>query len=128
LEGTGFSLADFAAKGFVEYVKDQISWDRKDGLKIKTPSGKIELTSSLLENAGIPSFPAYESMPSPPEGRFRLLTAGWPCIPMFQPKTICILNELFPKMSCGLTHRKRKPSGSKTEKESESPLHSAPAG
>ena len=46
--------------------KDQIFWDRKDGLKLKTPSKKIEFKSSLLENAGFPSFPAYEPVPALP--------------------------------------------------------------
>lgn len=72
LEGTGFTLEDFAAKGFVSYTGKQLFWDRKDGIKFKTPSGKIELVSSLLENAGFPSFPAYESVPPPGEGQFRL--------------------------------------------------------
>ncbi|MDM8548599.1 molybdopterin-dependent oxidoreductase [Desulfobacterales bacterium HSG2] len=73
LEGTGFTLEDFEAKGFVAYGKDQIFWDRKDGLKFKTPSGKIELRSSLLEDAGFESFPAYEPVPAPPENQFRLV-------------------------------------------------------
>jgi len=81
----------------VEYVKDQISWDRKDGLKINTPSGKIEFTSSLLENTGIPSFPAYESMPSPPEGRFRLLTGRLALHTHVSTQNNLYLNELFPE-------------------------------
>ena len=60
LEGTGFTLEDFDSQGFVAYTDKQILWDRKDGFKFKTPSGKIELVSSLLENAGFPSFPPYE--------------------------------------------------------------------
>ena len=74
LEGTGFSREDFNAKGFVAYGKKQIFWDRKEGIKFKTPSGKIEFTSSLMEDAGFESFPDYEAMPSPPEGQFRLTT------------------------------------------------------
>ena len=73
LEGTGFTMDDFDAKGFVAYGKKQIFWDRKDGINFKTPSGKIEFKSSLLENAGFESFPAYEHMPSPPKGQFRLV-------------------------------------------------------
>ena len=45
----------------------------KEGLKFKTPSGKIEFKSSLLENAGFESFPAYEPVPKPPRGSFRLV-------------------------------------------------------
>ncbi|MEJ2473804.1 MAG: molybdopterin-dependent oxidoreductase [Desulfobacterales bacterium] len=74
LDGTGFSLDDFDAKGFVAYGKDQIFWDRKDGLKFKTPSKKIEFTSALLESAGFKSFPVYESVVRPDGGNFRLVT------------------------------------------------------
>jgi thiosulfate reductase/polysulfide reductase chain A len=74
LDGTGFSLEDFDAKGFVAYGKDQIFWDRKDGLKFKTPSKKIEFTSALLENAGYESFPAYDPVVRPDGGNFRLVT------------------------------------------------------
>ncbi|MGB5615663.1 MAG: molybdopterin-dependent oxidoreductase [Desulfobacterales bacterium] len=74
LDGTGFSMEDFDAKGFVAYGKDQIFWDRKDGLKFKTPSKKIELTSALLENAGFKSFPVYEPVVRPDGGNFRLVT------------------------------------------------------
>ncbi len=73
LEGTGFSLEDFKEKGFVAYTDKQIFWDRKDGIKFKTPSGKIEFVSSLLEKAGFESFPPYQHRPSPPEGEFRLV-------------------------------------------------------
>jgi len=73
LEGTGFTMEDFEKKGFVAYGKSQIFWDRQDGIKFKTPSGKIEFKSSLLEDAGFESFPAYEPMPSPPDGQFRLV-------------------------------------------------------
>lgn len=74
LEGTGFKMADFDAKGFVAYCKDPIFWDRKDGLKLKTPSGKIEFKSALLEDAGFESFPEYEPVRRPEGENFRLVT------------------------------------------------------
>ncbi len=73
LEGTGFTMEDFSNKGFVAYGKKQIFWDRENGLKFKTPSGKIEFKSSLLEGAGFESFPAYKSVSKPPENQFRLV-------------------------------------------------------
>ncbi len=73
LEGTGFKRQDFNQKGFVAYGKKPIFWDRQEGLKFKTPSGKIEIKSSLLENADYPSFPTYEPVDSPPENKFRLV-------------------------------------------------------
>ena len=72
LEGTGFSMEDFDKKGFVAYGKKEIFWDRKEGLQFKTPSGKIEFKSSLLENAGFASFPPYEPV-APSEEKFRLV-------------------------------------------------------
>jgi thiosulfate reductase/polysulfide reductase chain A len=72
LEGTGFALEDFEKKGFVAYGDSQIFWDRAEGLKFKTPSKKIELVSSLLENAGFESFPAYEPVKADADGKFRL--------------------------------------------------------
>jgi thiosulfate reductase/polysulfide reductase chain A len=97
LEGTGFTLEDFEAKGFVAYGKNQIFWDRKNGLKFKTPSGKIEFKSSLLENAGFESFPAYESMPSPPEGQFRLITGRVALHTHLSTQNNLYLNEVFPE-------------------------------
>jgi thiosulfate reductase/polysulfide reductase chain A len=73
LEPTGFTLEDFDAKGFVAYGKDQIFWDRKEGIQFKTPSAKIELKSSLLENAGFSSFPEYEPVPTNSGNTFRLV-------------------------------------------------------
>jgi thiosulfate reductase / polysulfide reductase chain A len=73
LEGTGFKINDFDAKGFVAYGKNKIFWDRKEGIKFKTPSKKIEFKSSLLEDAGFESFPSYEHVSSPPKGHFRLV-------------------------------------------------------
>ena len=73
LEGTGYKVEDFSAKGFVSYTDKQIFWDRKEGLKLKTPTGKIEFVSSLLEKAGFKSFPEYEPVQLPPENQFRLV-------------------------------------------------------
>ena len=74
LEGTGFTREDFNAKGFVAYGSKQIFWDREEGLKFKTPSGKIEFKSSLLEDAGFESFPEYQPVAAPKEDTFRLVT------------------------------------------------------
>jgi len=74
LEGTGFRLEDFDPSGFVSYSDKPILWDRKEGIKFKTPSKKIEFTASLLEKAGFPSFPPYEAVPAMEGDRFRLTT------------------------------------------------------
>lgn len=97
LEGTGFGIDDFAAKGFVAYGKDQIFWDRHDGIKFKTPSGKIEFKSSLLENAGFESFPAYEPVPKLPENQFRLVVGRIALHTHVSTQNNPYLNEICPE-------------------------------
>ncbi len=73
LEGTGFTAEDILAKGFVDLVSEPIKYDRLGDLPFKTPSGKIELVSSMLTENGFESFKPYESPEAPPPGGFRLL-------------------------------------------------------
>jgi len=96
LEGTGFQLEDFDSRGFVAYTDTPIFWDRRDGIVFKTPSGKIEFASSLLEEAGYPSFPPYEAVPSPPDGRFRLITGRMALHTHISTQNNPYLNELCP--------------------------------
>ncbi len=74
LEPTGFKIEDFDEKGFVELSREPIMYDRQklDG-KFKTPSGKIEIISRKLTEAGLPSLKPYESPAKPPKGKFRLV-------------------------------------------------------
>ena len=72
LKDTGVALDDFTQKGFVVLSDKEILWDRREGLKFKTPSGRIEFVSSLLEKSGFPSFPPYQPLAAPSEGLFRL--------------------------------------------------------
>ena len=70
LKGTGVTLEDFAKKGFVVLSDQPLWWDREKDIKFKTPSGKIELVSALMENAGFPAFAPYIPVPVPPERFF----------------------------------------------------------
>ncbi|MEJ5329374.1 MAG: molybdopterin-dependent oxidoreductase [Desulfobaccales bacterium] len=97
LQDLGVSLTDFDAKGFVALSKDPILWDRKDGIKFKTDSGKIELVSPLLEKAGFPSFPPYQPPARPPEGRFRLLVGRCAAHTHCSTQNNLYLNELVPE-------------------------------
>ena len=97
LEGTGFTLEDFDKSGFVAYTDQQILWDRKEGLKLKTPSKKIELRSSLLEAAGFSSFPAYAPMPVLANGAFRLITGRNALHTHVSTQNNPYLNELLPE-------------------------------
>ncbi len=74
LEPTGVSLSDFDEKGFVSLTDKAIMYDpeKLDG-QFKTPSGKIEIISTKLEEAGLPSLKEYVSPTKPPKGQFRLV-------------------------------------------------------
>ena len=97
LQNLGVKIEDFDARGFVALTDKTLLWDRKDGIKFKTPSGKIELVSSLMENAGFPSFVPYTPMPAPPEGRFRLLVGRGAAHTNISTQNNLYLNELVPE-------------------------------
>ena len=97
LQGTQFDMGDFEAKGFVAYGDKQILWDRKNGIPFKTPSGKIELESTLLKDAGFSSFPCYTAVPSPPVGQFRLVTGRCAVHTHISTQNNPYLNEITPE-------------------------------
>lgn len=97
LKDMGVTLEDFAKKGFVALTDSQIFWDRKDGIKFKTPSGKIELVSSLMEKAGFPSFEPYQPVERPAEGTFRLMVGRCAAHTHVSTQNNLYLNELVPE-------------------------------
>lgn len=96
LEGTGYTIKDFDATGVIEPSKNEIWYNQENGLKFNTPSGKVEIISSMLEKNNIPSFIPYESPAKPAEGTYRLVTSK--VAVHTQGRTtanIGILNELY---------------------------------
>jgi thiosulfate reductase/polysulfide reductase chain A len=73
LEGTGVTVAQMREKGLVSLASEPILWDRADGLKFKTPSGKIEFASSVLKKAGLPDLAPFDPPPALEPDQFRLL-------------------------------------------------------
>ena len=71
LEGTGVSVEDFKDTGMVK-LADAPKYRTLDEIKFKTPSGKIEIISEKLEQAGIESLQPYEPRQRPGEGEYRL--------------------------------------------------------
>jgi len=66
---TGVPLDEVRAKGYVELPEGEV-----DVFKWNTSSGKIEIKSSTLGNAGYADLPVWEEPPMPKEGEFYLLT------------------------------------------------------
>jgi len=94
LEGTGFKIEDFYAKGFVNLSAGPILMDRND-LKFKTPSGKIELVSQTLAEKGFESFKPYTSPDKPQKGSFRLICGRVAMHTHAQSQNNIYLNELM---------------------------------
>lgn len=71
LDGTGFSIKDFDATGMIP-LADSPRYLAFEDYKFKTDTGKIEIISRKLEDAGLPSLKPYESPAKPKSGEFRL--------------------------------------------------------
>lgn len=64
------SLEDVKKKGYAKMPEE-----KKDGeITFNTPSGKIEVYSKTLKNAGFSPWPTWEEPPMPKDGEFYLLT------------------------------------------------------
>ena len=74
LEPTGYTMADFDEKGFIELSDTPVFFDRDqlDG-QFKTPSGKIEIMSEKLDKVKLQSLKPFETPQKPEKGMFRLI-------------------------------------------------------
>ncbi len=106
LEPTGFTIADFDAKGFVPLTDEPIMYDplKLDG-QFSTPSGKIEIISKKLEDAGLPSLKEYQSPIKPPKGMFRLVYGRSAVHSHGHTTNNPLLSELMPENSLWINTR-----------------------
>ena len=72
LDGTGVTVAEMREQGFVSLANAPRLIPRAE-LKFPTPSGKIEIESAILKQAGLPSLPPYAAKAAPADDRFLLL-------------------------------------------------------
>ncbi|AGF79178.1 anaerobic dehydrogenase, typically selenocysteine-containing [Desulfocapsa sulfexigens DSM 10523] len=106
LEPTGFTIADFDAKGFVPLTDEPIMYDplKLEG-QFNTPSGKIEIISKKLEDAGLPSLKEYQSPIKPPKGMFRLVYGRSAVHSHGHTTNNPLLSELMPENSLWINTR-----------------------
>jgi thiosulfate reductase/polysulfide reductase chain A len=97
LEGTGVSVSDLDKKGSVSLTDKPVWWDRMNDLKFKTPSKKIELVSTLLEETGLPSFKPYQTPKKPDPGSFRLAFGRSPVHTHGRTMNNPVLHEIMPE-------------------------------
>jgi thiosulfate reductase/polysulfide reductase chain A len=72
-------------------------YDESPELSFPTPSGKIELYSKTMADAGLPPLPPYEPPEEPPPGYFRLLFGRSPVHTFSRTTNNRVLNEVFPE-------------------------------
>jgi thiosulfate reductase/polysulfide reductase chain A len=73
LKGAGFSLAELQEKGVVTGPRQPLYFEEGVPAEFGTPSGKIELWSTQLAEAGFDAVPKFKPPEEPPPGFFRLL-------------------------------------------------------
>ncbi|MEN8041309.1 MAG: molybdopterin-dependent oxidoreductase [Actinomycetota bacterium] len=71
--------------------------DYGDESPFHTPSGKIELSSTALAEAGFDAMPVYEATDEPPEGYFRLLYGRAPVHTFARTQNTPVLNDVYPE-------------------------------
>jgi thiosulfate reductase/polysulfide reductase chain A len=97
LQDMEVKIEDFDAKGFVVLTDETLLWNREKGIKFKTPSGKIELVSPILESAGFPSFLPYATPPPVNNGNFKLLVGRCAAHTHVSTQNNLYLSELVPE-------------------------------
>jgi thiosulfate reductase/polysulfide reductase chain A len=106
LEGTGVSVDELKQKGSVSLADKPLWWDRMRDLKFKTPSKKIELVSSKLEENGFQSLKPYESPKKPENGYFRLAFGRSPVHTHGRTINNPYLNEIMPENTLWINTQK----------------------
>jgi thiosulfate reductase/polysulfide reductase chain A len=96
LDGTGVTVAEMREAGFVSLANAPTLTPR-DELRFPTPSGKIEIESGILKQAGLPSLPPYEPKTAPTGDRFHLLFARPATLAHGQSLNNPILAEIAPE-------------------------------
>ena len=96
LEGTGVTVAEMRESGVLGLAAAPKLTPR-DKLRFPTPSGKIEIDSDLLKQAGLPAFPPYEERTAPVGDQFTLLFGRPPTLAHGQSLNNPILRQVAPE-------------------------------
>jgi thiosulfate reductase/polysulfide reductase chain A len=95
LDGTAITVDELRRTGVIA-MADAPKLLSRDELRFPTPSGKIEIESEMLEEAGLPSFPPYEAKAAPTGDRFVLLFGKTATLNGGQSLNNPILSEIAP--------------------------------
>jgi thiosulfate reductase/polysulfide reductase chain A len=93
LEGTGITVAQMREKGFVSLADTPFFFPR-DKIPFKTPTGKIEIESEVMKQAGLPSLAPYQPRAVPTGDEFHLMFGHSPVMSGGQSLNNPLLNDL----------------------------------
>jgi thiosulfate reductase/polysulfide reductase chain A len=110
LEGTGVTVAEMRQTGVVPLASAPRLTPRDD-LTFPTPSGKIEIDSTLLQEAGLPSLPPYTPKTAPVDDRFNLLFGRTATLAHGQSLNNPLLNEIAPEQVLWIHPDRARPLG-----------------
>jgi len=96
LDGTGVTISQMRQTGVVA-LADAPTLTPRDELRFPTPSGKIEIESDILKQAGLSSLPAYVPKVAPSGDDFTLLFAKTATLAQGQSLNNPLLNERAPE-------------------------------
>ena len=97
LKGSGTDLAYLKQHGvYIPEEKKPLYLAPDEPHRFRTPSGKVELVSRQLEEAGFDPLPVYRPQPDPPAGSFRLLYGRSPLHTFGRTQNNAILADLVP--------------------------------
>ena len=96
LDGTQVTVDELRRTGMVALAGPPKLTPR-DELRFPTPSGKIEIDSAVLKEAGLPSLAAYQPKTAPTSDHFTLLFAKTATLAHGQSLNNPILNEIAPE-------------------------------
>jgi thiosulfate reductase/polysulfide reductase chain A len=110
LEGTGVTVAEMRETGVVS-LSDSPMLTPREKLSFPTSSGKIEIDSESMSQAGLASLPPYEPKMAPAGDRFHLLFGRPATLAHGQSLNNPILNDIAPKQVLWIHPDRAKPLG-----------------
>ena len=110
LDGTGVTVAELRKTGVVNLAGAPALTPR-DELKFPTPTGMIEIESTLLKQAGLPSLPPYQPKAAPTDDRFHLLFGRPATLAHGQSLNNPLLNEIAPQQVLWIHPDRARPLG-----------------
>ncbi len=110
LDGTGVTVAEIRQAGFAA-LADRPRLAPREELEFPTPSGKIEIESETLKQAGLPSLPAYVAKEAPTGSEFTLLFAKTATLAHGQSLNNPLLSERAPEQVLWIHPNRARPLG-----------------